>query len=224
MPDPNQQQEPVQEPAVQQDQSAQTQDQQPAQQQSVPMERFNEVNQKMQQLKEQNEMMQQQVLLYQNNARQPSQQAQQQTPNLLDSIADDDIVEGKQFKQVAADFQKTIAQQLAEIRLAQDYPDMQQVIQTHLPNILKTKPHLAQALRSPQGMAVLLYELAKTDPNYQAPGSQQQAAQATQAAIDAANRPASASEAGGATVNPAQGPPPGLTDAQFDAWMKERGH
>lgn len=46
------------------------------------------------------------------------------------------------------------------------YQDYESVVETHLPNVLKDKPHLTEAIRTSSNPTALAYELAKTDPGY----------------------------------------------------------
>lgn len=188
--------------------------------QTIPYERFTEVNQQLNDMKARNEFLEEQMLLYQNNQaqQQPVQQQQQQTA--IDAIADDDFISGKQIKQIAGDFRN----QMAEMRIYQQFPDIQDVLQKHLPNILKNNPKVAQALNTPFGLAVALYTLVTSDPEYKKLANPtQQIAQAAQAAIDAANRPGSPSTAGTAVGPPSLLNNQSMTDEQFDQAMRAQG-
>lgn len=175
---------------------------------SVPYERFQEVQQKAEQLEQNNQAMEQQLLLYQNNSlnqpqqqqnqqqQQPQQQQSQQQNDPLAEIDDDDVVEGRQVKKILQNAEQRIMGQLNQIQLQTQVPDLQQTLQQNLPKIINEDPQLGQAIQSRDTNRIALLALHRIAKG-QVPGQNRQQQQQAQQAINKANRPGSPAQAGG---------------------------
>lgn len=183
--------------------------------QTIPKERLAEEIKKREAAEEHSKMVEGQLALFQANA--PQAQTQQQTDptNIVDNIfegifdpEEPDIVDPKQFKEVVKRMVGTFGQALSGIQVIAQHSDFNDVVGKHLNNVLKDNPALAQNLKqlqatNPGAASEMAYHLAKTDPAYikaQAGETPEEKAarEATEAAIEAANRPGSASAAAGA--------------------------
>jgi len=214
----------AEEPEKTEDKQGEDTQQQTGEQQTVPYDRFSEVNQQLSDLKSRNELLEEQILLYQNNQAQSPPQTEQKQESPLDGISDDDIIEGKQLKTILNTAQGNINNQIAELRMHVRYPDLQTTLSEKLPAIVKQNPALAEALKSPYGLAVALYELCKKegggDKKLQA--AAKQAADAAQKSVDAANRPDSASQVKGKATTGTSWITE-TSDEEFEAEMAKRG-
>lgn len=168
------------------------------------------MRQELNQIKQQNQLLQQQVQFYQANMGQGMPQGQQgrQGQQAQDPFADleeDDVVDVPTMKRIFNQFQQTTSQQLREIQLRAQYPDIEQTIQTYLPNALNKNPSLQQALRQ-SGDPLLAYQIASYEKqlqdgaNGQGQGDgqgQDQGQQTTQRILDNLNKPQNPGATGG---------------------------
>jgi hypothetical protein len=74
--------------------------------------------------------------------------------------------ERENFNKEKENFSQSIGGFISEVQMMIGNPDYKEVISKNLPNVLKTKPHLAAAIKSSQNPYLLAYELGKLDPEY----------------------------------------------------------
>ncbi|MDD3493452.1 MAG: hypothetical protein PHZ19_08170 [Candidatus Thermoplasmatota archaeon] len=105
-----------------------------------------------------------------NQAGAAGQQAgQKKDPDPLEGMEDDDVLTVGQARKLMTTAMGSMNTSLAMRELI-NKPDFTEVTQKHLPNVLRTKPHLAQLLASEPNEAkrwALAYEFGQTDPEYQ---------------------------------------------------------
>jgi hypothetical protein len=90
---------------------------------------------------------------------------------LFEGQEDDDVLSVGQAKKILAKQVDQTKEQNRFTRFAQKHPDYQEVIRTHIPNILETDPRALDEIREiPDqfSQVIALFNLARTDPGYQA--------------------------------------------------------
>lgn len=191
-------------------QQGQGQGQQQGQQQNDAARVAQAMREEMNQIKQQNQLLQQQVQFYQANVQGMSQQAQQGQAQQQDqedpfaNLDEDDVVDVPTMKRIVSQLQQRTAQQMREVQLRTQFPDIEQVIQQYLPNALNKNPGLQQALQR-SGDPYLAYNIAKYEQKLQEgasgqgqQGSGQDQGQAmTQRILDNLGKPRSSGTTGG---------------------------
>ncbi|MFP4086391.1 MAG: hypothetical protein ACLFUL_06315 [Desulfobacteraceae bacterium] len=160
------------------------------------------------QIKQQNQLLQQQVQFYQANMGQglPQGQQSQQAQDPFAGLDEDDVVDVPTMKKIFNQFQQTTSQQLREIQLRAQFPDIEQTIQTYLPNALNKNPSLQKALRQ-SGDPLLAYQIATYEKELQegangqgqgnGQGQQGQGQDTTQRILDNLGKPQNPGSTGG---------------------------
>jgi len=113
-----------------------------------------------QQLQEHNRMMQEHLQLLQANQYQP--QPQQEPAS---SMNDNDVMTYGEFKRAASAIQNEVQLTVEQLRVRQEFPDYQEVVSKHLPEVIKQNPHLERTLKTSNDYG-LAYHLAKTSESY----------------------------------------------------------
>lgn len=147
-----------------------------AKENTIPKERLDAVIAERDQVKAQLGLLQNQIDLLKANL--PSQQQlQPKQADLLDGIfaEDDTVVDKKQFSEginrILA-YVGNLAGQMNSLVQQAKHNDFDEVLQNHLPNVLKADPGLVGELQeiyksNPARASSIAYRLAKTDPSYQ---------------------------------------------------------
>lgn len=83
----------------------------------------------------------------------------------FEGLSDGDVMTVGEFKKVAAKFNQQFQMNVEELRMTQKYPNYQEVVTKHLPEILKNNPGLHKTLQQTQDYE-LAYYLAKNSDSY----------------------------------------------------------
>lgn len=122
----------------------------------------------------------------------------------LDGLSDSDIMTVGEFKKVAAKFNQQFQMNVEELRMTQKYPNYQEVVTKHLPEVLKTNPGLQRSLQQTQDYE-LAYYLAKNSDSYKSQKKTTQRSADAERIIKNAQQSGSLSAIGGAsTMNAAK--------------------
>ena len=127
----------------------------------VPLDALKAEREQRQKLQEELSMIKDHLSLMQANQNAP----QQTQKDDYDGLEDDDVMTIGEFKKLANKFQAQQQQSLTEMKMAQKYPDYQEVIQTYLPEVIKQNPSLKDSLAKTQDYE-LAYYLAKNSDVY----------------------------------------------------------
>jgi len=107
------------------------------------------------------------------------QQSQQPTQSAggdddpLANMEDDDLLDAKTARKIVQKQTQQNKQALSEMQTRMKFPDYEDVINNHLPNLIEQKPYLRDAIMSSQNPYVLAYELGKGAKGDQAKQGQQ---------------------------------------------------
>jgi len=172
--------------------------------QTVPVSVVQSMREELNELKGQLQTAQDQVRLYQANVSQSQEtqgQGQQQQDRgeggLLSGREDDDVLTVEDAKRLISAMDSRLGQVVGELTTFAQKGDYQEVIEKHLPNVIKSNPALIEAIRTSKNPSILAYELGKTDPEYQKKLAEKAQGE-TQTQIDKnLQKPGSASQAGG---------------------------
>lgn len=129
----------------------------------VPLSALQEERSKRQQMAEELQMMKDHLSLLEQRTKVP----QEKPKDIWDSLPDDDIPTWGEFKKVMSQKERQLQASYEELRVAQKYPDYQEVITKYLPNVLKENPRWAKVLESNPDYE-LAYDLAKKSDHYRA--------------------------------------------------------
>lgn len=83
----------------------------------------------------------------------------------LESLSDDDVLTVGEAKKFMQKMNSTYQMSIKELKMVQQHPDYQEVIQNHLPEVLKSNPSLRKTLEATQDFE-LAYYLAKNSDGY----------------------------------------------------------
>ena len=204
------------------------QNQQQAQQQtpeSIPYERFSEVNNKVKELEQQVQMSQQQIALYQANMQNAqAQQPQQQLPNFYEGLEEDDVMTVAEAKKATQAMAQQFQASIGELQFLVQHPDYNQLVGTPqqlgepLKQAILKNPQIMTEIRHSPNPMLTAYNYAKMaqmsmnnqqqqvnpafvqaqqqQQEFNNPAQQQQINPAAAAAINAAQMPGSASMVG----------------------------
>lgn len=140
----------------------QSQNEQTQEDQMVPLSALQSEREQRQHLGEELNMIKDHLALMQ------SQQAQAQRPQQeQDALDEGDVLTYGEFKKLTEKKERQYEQVLSEMKMAQQHPDYQEVVQKYLPNILRKNPELRSKLESTQDHQ-LAYYLAKNSDEYKA--------------------------------------------------------
>jgi len=93
------------------------------------------------------------------------QQVQQPQANTEDYLSDDEAPSWAEVKRYVSEKEKKFEKTYEELRVAQKYKDYQEVIEQHLPDVIKQNPSLRRSLELTQDYE-LAYHLAKNSDSY----------------------------------------------------------
>lgn len=128
---------------------------------SVPLSALQAERSKRQEMEEQLQMMKDHLSLVQQNQK-PTQKA----PDEFNGLKDDDIMTVADFKRATQQFKDQLGGSLSELQVKSKYPDFEEVVREHLPEVLKANPHLRANLERTQDLEMAYY-LAKNSNGYQ---------------------------------------------------------
>ncbi|MGL5264050.1 MAG: hypothetical protein ACRDAI_05690 [Candidatus Rhabdochlamydia sp.] len=129
--------------------------------QTVPLHALQQERAQRQGLQEELRMIKDHLSLLQAN------QVRQKEPEKdeFEGLSDGDVMTVGEFKKVAAKFNQQFQMNVEELRMTQKYPNYQEVVSKHLPEILKNNPGLHKTLQQTQDYE-LAYYLAKNSDSY----------------------------------------------------------
>jgi len=174
------------------------------QRQEGAQQNFEALRQEVANLKQQNELLSDQINLYRVNLPRGTSQEDPEKPkedDLFAGLEEDDVMTVADVKKIVTksigSLQGQFKKGLSEVQMALSYPDYSQVIREHLPNVLKTNPALAQAIRTSDSPHLIAYVLARSDPEFVKKSTSDKQTNEAQRIIDNALQTGSASQAGG---------------------------
>lgn len=175
---------------------------------SAAQETMAQQKQQLEAEKMRSEMLEQQINVFQSYMNQPKEQAQPE-PSPLDSISNDDVLTGAEFKsalegvlsQKERQYQeqmKQTQQQMAVMNMRAQHSDYDDAVSSAM-EMAKTNPELAQALSTSSNPQLLAYQLGRG--SIQQPQASQ--VEAAHRMVENAQKPAPASSAttGGSSLN-----------------------
>ena len=119
-----------------------------------------------------NESLQDQINLYKVNAVTGQQQpgpagpAAPQQGDAFEGMGEDEVLTVADAKKIFGGLGTQLGNTIRDMQMGITNSDYATVVTKHLPNVLKTNPALAQAIRTSANPQLLAYTLAKTDPDY----------------------------------------------------------
>jgi len=149
-------------------------------QKTVPLVALEDERGKRQALEEKVRNLEENMALMRNNPREPDGQVERkevEEKDFFDGMDEADVMTVGEVKRVMAKqkedlkkeketFGKTVGGLISQLTMMVENPDAKEVISKHLPNVLKLKPHLKEAIRTSSNPYALAYELGKLDPEY----------------------------------------------------------
>lgn len=85
----------------------------------------------------------------------------------IEALSDNDVLTVGEVKKLYSEANRQTQLSIEELRMTQKYPDYQDVITKHLPEVLKTNPRLQRTLENSYDFE-LAYHLAKNSDSYRA--------------------------------------------------------
>ena len=167
--------------------------------QTVPVSVVQSIREEMSQVKDQLQVAQDQIRLYQANAetRQAEGEGAGKKGEVLTDMEDDDVITVADAKKLVAQVEAKVDKVLGEVTLSSQKSDYAEVIQNHLPVVLRANPALIDAISTSKNPHLLAYEIGKQDPEYVKKVAEKGQSEAARKAEENANKPGSASQAGG---------------------------
>lgn len=134
---------------------------------TVPLSALEKVREENSDLKQNLSLMQGQLNQMQN------QMANSQPQDTQDTTQDDeDVMTRGEVKALMASQQGQTSNVMSEMAMRVQHNDYDEVINTNLQNVIKTKPYLLEAIKTSSSPHALAYELGMTDPAYKKDGEQ----------------------------------------------------
>lgn len=168
---------------------------------TVPLADHQALRGEVETLKGQLQQTQEQLRIYQANPPTGQQgqgkKEQFQQSDVLSGMEEDDVITVADARKLIASIETRLGVVLGEMQFSTQKGDYQEMITKHLPNVIKANPALAQAIATSANPAVVAYELAKTDPEYQKKAVTDAAEREVEQAKKNAGKPGSASQAAG---------------------------
>jgi len=160
--------------------------------QTVPLSALQAVREENQQLREQLSGLSAQMQHMQDT----TQTEQNVKGNgIFGDLDDDDVVTVKDTRKVMEDMNNANQANVLGLQFQLSHPDYETVINKHLPNVLKTDPYLAMAIKTSADPIRLAYTLGVTDPKY----SKDKASNDADRIIKNSKKPTSPAGGGGGT-------------------------
>lgn len=148
---------------------------------TVPLAALEDERKKRQALEEKVRMLEENIALYKANLSsiEPKSQPKETKAeeDLFSGLDEDDVLTVREMKNILKKQAESLEREkqaliqslggtISEVQMMLTYPDYKDVITKHLPNVLKEKPHLRQAIVNSSNPYMLAYELGKLDPEY----------------------------------------------------------
>ena len=127
---------------------------------TVPVDALQAERAERQKLQEEVKLMKDYMSLIQNQ-----KQPQQRQPDPVDAMSDDDVMTVGEMKKVLAQKEGQFNTTVKEMQMTMKYPDYQDIVTKHLPEVLRENPSLRQTLEQTQDYE-LAYILAKKSDGY----------------------------------------------------------
>ena len=135
-------------------------DSQPAQEsRMVPLDALEAEREQRQKLQEEVRVMKDHMSLMQASQNRPPPKDE------YDGLRDDDVLTVGEYKKLMNQKERQYSMTIDELRMTQKYPDYQDVIAKHLPDVIKTNPGLKRNLEQTQDYE-LAYYLAKNSDSF----------------------------------------------------------
>lgn len=127
----------------------------------VPVAALQAERRERQQLQENVKLLQDHLALLQAN-----QGKQQGKQDEFDNLSDQDVLTVGEAKKFISNFQREQQMAVQELKIAQQYPDYNEVVRKYLPNVLKEDPELKDVIMSAPDPYKTAYYLAKRSDSY----------------------------------------------------------
>ena len=180
------------------------------QEQLVPVSALQAERRERQQLQENLKIMQDHLALLQAN-----QQKQQSTQDDLSELADNDVLTVGDFRKIASSFQRQQEMTIAEMKIAQQYPDYTEVVRKYLPDVLKQDPDLKDFITSAPNPYKAAYYIAKRSDSYLQDQRTTQRTPEAKKALENLQKPGNLSAIGQSTAGSAVQSYKTMSDADF---------
>lgn len=158
---------------------------------TVPLSALQSERKQRQQREEELQLMRDHLALMQTRKEEPKERSS----DLFEQLPDDDIPTWGDVKKVFSEREKKYQARLGELQMMQKHPDYSEVIQKHLPQVLKNDPELADSLRKSQDYN-LAYYLAKNSDSYRADHSKAKRSKEAERILENSQRAGSLSSTG----------------------------
>ncbi len=134
--------------------------------QQVPLSALQSERAQRQQVQDELKVMKDHLALIQ--AQQSQIQAQQQPKEEIDNLSDDDVLTVGEAKKFLGRMNQQYQGSIEELKMAQKYPNYQEVVTNYLPEVIKQNPTIANTLQKTQDYELAYYlathsEKYKTD-------------------------------------------------------------
>jgi hypothetical protein len=181
------------EAAAQPDLNTQQPVQEQQQEQLVPVAALQAERRERQQLQENLKVMQDHLALLQAN------QPKQPQADEFSGKTDEDVITVGEAKKFINQFSQQQKLAVEELKMAQSYPDYNDVVRKYLPDVLKTDPDLKEMIMSAPNPYKAAYHLAKRSDTYLQDHRAQNRSPQAQQAVQNLQKPGNLSSIGGAT-------------------------
>ena len=172
-------------------------------QKTVPLSALADERSKRQALEEKVKVLEENIALYRANMPDPNARREPEKvkeTDLFEGLDEGDVLtvgevkkifqkKDESFRKEKEDFVRGMVASLSEVQMMIANPDYKDVITKNLPNVLKAKPYLREAIRTSQNPALLAYELGKLDPEYKEKKTGDEIDEKAKKIIDNLNKP-----------------------------------
>ena len=168
--------------------------QEEAPEQQVPLSALQAERSERQRMQEEMKLIKDHMSLMQAN--QQDQKAALQEP--VDTLADDDVLTVGEAKKYLSEMNSSYSSSIQELKMVQKYPDYQDVISKHLPEVLKENPSLRRSLEKTNDYE-LAYFLAKNSPGFKGTETSKKKSETAKRIIENSEQAGSLSSMGAST-------------------------
>jgi len=186
----------------------------PQQQQEeyVPLTALQAERRERQQMAEELKMLKDHFALMQQSQSSQAQAAPQEDPI---GLADDEVMTVADFKKAITKIGSGFESELAELKVQRKYPDYEEVVSKHLPEVLAANPGLRDTLQRDPNRYELAYFLAKRSDGYSTAAKETKKSQDAERVVQNTQRTGSLSQVGHATAATPQVSYKNMSDADF---------
>jgi len=135
-------------------------------------------------------------------------------------LTDEDVLTVGEFKKALQKERNSYQTELAELKVQRKYPDYEEVVTKHLPEVLKDNPSLRTTLQNDPNRYELAYFLAKRSTGYTESNKQAKKSQDAERAVQNAQRAGSLSAVGSSTAATPQVSYKSMSDEEFRAQVQ----